>query len=95
MGRTPVATGMPVVPRWSRCLTTPEDIWFPIVRQSQGHDYCDYFCCTLMPCVKLEDERGDPPKSPLIIQLGDIVSVSSQPGQFFITLIWTNKIGGR
>lgn len=87
------ATDDPEAPhQWAKCVVEASSIWFPLVRPSKGHDYCDYFCCTLVAA-----QSCDPGccKKAVVVELGDIVTHQQSTANFYVTLIWANKPTGK
>lgn len=69
----------------TQCVVHPSDVWFPRVKQSEGHDYVDFYRVTL------QRTRGQFGAS-LCITLGDIVTLARTKGNFLVTLIWSERM---
>ena len=69
----------------TQCVVHPCDVWFPRVKQSEGHDYVDFYR------VVLQRTRASFGTS-LCITLGDIVTLARTKGNFLVTLIWSQRM---
>lgn len=69
----------------TQCVVHPCDVWFPRVKQSEGHDYVDFYR------VVLQRTRASF-RTSLCITLGDIVTLARTKGNFLVTLIWSQRM---